>query len=387
MSYSGHRRIIDTDSHLMELDTFLLDATREEHKGKVPTIFDQKDLPLTQEIIDHARTVFEKRQNNAETMAKFEASLLDNRKGGLTRLGAFDPAERSHALDLFGFEMQWVLPTFSFHQVAHLEDPDSLEAGAITLNKAMGDFCSHDPRLKATGYLPLRLGSERSLKLLKQGFDDGCYSFMVDTNQPNDKAFSFTHPAYDPIWAEFEKRGIPVALHVAANGDYEAVSPSFKNNGKSEVAVGGDAPSGELGLFTIGSSAQIFLAAMVFDGIFERHPNLTVISMEHGATWLPSWLRQLDFTAAMLKRLRKFNELPSETAKKHIKVSPFSGEPVGWIIENSSPDMLVFASDYPHPEGGPDPIKRFEATMENCDEATMDKFYYGNMSDAMGLKA
>ena len=99
MSYAEHRRIIDTDSHLMELDTFLHDAARPEHKDKVPTIFDQKDLPITQEIIDHARALFEKRQNNAETMAKFEASLLDNRKGGLTRLGAFNPKERSHVLD------------------------------------------------------------------------------------------------------------------------------------------------------------------------------------------------------------------------------------------------------------------------------------------------
>ncbi|MFT5048041.1 MAG: hypothetical protein ACI8UP_005042, partial [Porticoccaceae bacterium] len=99
MSYAEHRRIIDTDSHLMELDTFLLDATREEHKGKVPTIFDQKDLPVTQEMFDHARALFEKRQNNPDTMAKFEASLLDNRKFGLTRLGAFDQQERSQVVD------------------------------------------------------------------------------------------------------------------------------------------------------------------------------------------------------------------------------------------------------------------------------------------------
>jgi predicted TIM-barrel fold metal-dependent hydrolase len=387
MSYAGHRRIIDTDSHLIELETFLHEAARPEHKDKIPSMLTQKDLPITQDVLDHARALFEKRQNSPETMAKFEASLLDNRKGGLTRLGAFDPAERSHTLDLLGFEMQWVLPTYAFHQIAHLEDPDALKAGAMTLNKAMAEFCSRDPRLKATGYLPLRLGAEQSMKVLQQGFEDGCYSFMVDTNQPNDKAYSFTHPVYDPIWAEFEKRKTPVALHVAANGDYKPVSTSFKNNGKSELAVGGDAPAGELGLFTIGNSAQIFLAAMIFDGIFERHPNLTAISMEHGATWLPSWLRLLDFTAGMMKRLRKFPELPSKTAKKHIKVSPFSGEPVGWIIENSSPDMLVFASDYPHPEGGPDPIKRFEATMENCDQATMDAFYFGNMCQAMRLEA
>jgi hypothetical protein len=61
------------------------------------------------------------------------------------------------------------------------------------------------------------------------------------------------------------------------------------------------------------------------------------------------------FTAGMLMRFRKFAELPSKTAKKPIKASLFSSEPVGWSIEKSSPDMLVFASVHPHLEGGPEP--------------------------------
>ncbi|MEE3174127.1 MAG: amidohydrolase family protein, partial [Pseudomonadota bacterium] len=116
-----------------------------------------------------------------------------------------------------------------------------------------------------------------------------------------------------------------------------------------------------------------------------RHPQLRVISMEHAATWLPSWLHQLDFTASLMKRKRKFVEAPSETARRHLKVSPFAGEPVGWIIDNIGPDMLVFASDYPHPEGTSNPIAKFERTMKGCDQATMDKFYYGNMLDVMNV--
>ena len=70
---------------------------------------------------------------------------------------------------------------------------------------------------------------------------------------------------------------------MAVNGHYKAVSESFKNNGKTELELGGDAPAGELGLMTINSSAELFLSAMIFDGVFDRHPNLKGISMEHGA--------------------------------------------------------------------------------------------------------
>ena len=386
MSYAQHRKIIDADSHVIELDDFLHAVADEEHKDLIPLMSSQKELPVVEAGLARGRELFEKRQKDPETMAKFEEAILDNTKSGWNRLGAFDSAERSHALDLFGYSIQWILPTFSFHQIAHTEDLDVLDAGSRTLNKAMANFCKTDERLKAIGYLPLQLGPEKALAIMKQGFEDGCYSFMIDTNEPNDKNISFTHPDFDPIWNEFVEKKSPFVIHVAVNGHYKAVSESFKNNGKTELELGGDAPAGELGLMTINSSAELFLSAMIFDGVFERHPELKGISMEHGAFWLPSWLKALDYTASLFKRKREFKELPSETARRHIKVSPFAGEPVGWIIENVGPEMLVYASDYPHPEGTSDPIRKFEATMTDCDEETMNAFYHGNMEDLMGIK-
>lgn len=385
MTYAEHRRIIDVDSHLIELDDFLHNAAREEHVALVPSMHDQKGLPVMQAGLDRGRELFARRQQDPAVMAKFEASLMDNTKSGWNRLGAFDPRERSHTLDLLGFEMQWVLPTFSFHQTVHAASDEALEATSITLNKAMADFCRHDERLKAVGYLPMNLGPAVAKRVMDQGFADGCYTFMIPTNEPDPAKPSYTHPDFDPIWQGFTARKTPAGIHVAANGEYNAVSPSFKNNGKSELALGGDAPAGELGLLNIGTSAQLFLSAMIFDGVFERHPELRVVSMEHAATWLPSWLHQLDFTAHMFKRRREFAELPSVTARRHIKVSPFADEPVGWIIDQVGPDMLVFASDYPHPEGTGNPIAKFERNMPNCDQLTFDKFYYGNMLDLMGL--
>jgi|TARA_B110000305_G_C19438217_1_gene640230 predicted TIM-barrel fold metal-dependent hydrolase len=386
MSYAQHRKIIDADSHVIELDDFLSSAATEEDKVFIPEMSSQKELPVVQAGLDRGRELLKKRQEDPSVMKKFEESILDNTKSGWNRIGAFDSKERSRALDVFGYSMQLVLSTFSFHQIAHSNDSEVLEKGSRTLNRAMGSFCSSDDRLKAIGYIPLQLGPDKALDIMKQGFEDGCYSFMIDTNEPSDESLSFTHPDFDPIWKAFSDAKAPFVVHVAVNGHYKAVPQSFKNNGKTELELGGDAPAGELGLMTINNSAEIFLSAMIFDGVFERHPNLKGISMEHGAFWLPSWLKALDYTASLFKRKREFNELPSEVAKRHLKVSPFAGEPIGWIIENIGPNMLVYASDYPHPEGTSDPIRKFEATMTNCDEATMNAFYHGNMEELMDIK-
>ncbi len=213
MTYAQHRIIIDADSHVIELDDFLINAAEGRDASLLPGMAEQTELPVVQAGLDRGRELLTKRQQNPETMAKFEAALLDNTKSGWSRLGSFDPSERSHTLDLFRFRLQWVLPTFAFHQIAHVGEPEVLEAGARTLNKAMGTFCAHDERLKAIGYIPLSLGPDISLALMQQGFLDGCYTFMVDTNEPDKSKVSFTHPDFDPIWAISSR---PIGHHLSA---------------------------------------------------------------------------------------------------------------------------------------------------------------------------
>jgi hypothetical protein len=40
----------------------------------------------------------------------------------------------------------------------------------------------------------------------------------------------------------------------------------------------------------------------------------------------------------------------------------------------------MFSSDYPHPEGTKDPIRRFESTLDAADAAAMDQFYSANFA-------
>lgn len=385
MTYAGTRRIIDVDSHLIELENFLLLTANDDEKSMLPSMLDQKPVMEKRERLELGREQFLARQGNPEIAAQYEAQILDNTKVGWGRLGAFDPVERSRAIDLFGYEIQLVLATFTFHQFYHSPDADVREAGTRALNRAMGNFCKNDSRMRAVGYVPLSFGPQKALELIEQGLADGCYSFAVDTNERNDQGRSFTHPDFDPVWAKFVEQQIPVVTHVAINGHYDPVSPSFRNNGRVFHEIGDDAPAGEIGVMTIANSVQLFLGAMIYDGVFERHPELRVISMEHGCLWLPGWLKMMDFTANIFKRLRPFAEAPSMTAKRHIKVAPFAGEPVGWVIDQVGPEMLVYASDYPHPEGSGDPIAKFEETMTNCDQATMDAFYFNNMAQVMRL--
>ena len=47
----------------------------------------------------------------------------------------------------------------------------------------------------------------------------------------------------------------------------------------------------------------------------------------------------------------------------------------------------MFSSDYPHIEGGRNPLKRFELSTPNLSESAKENFYATNYADMMGSRA
>jgi hypothetical protein len=111
-------------------------------------------------------------------------------------------------------------------------------------------------------------------------------------------------------------------------------------------------------------------------------------AIELGASWGPSWMRFMDSAAAAFvkneERLHKLSAKPSEIARRQVRVTPYPHEDTGWIVRNSGEEMLLFSSDFPHVEGGRNPLKRFNEALEGCTGAEIERFYCDNFIDLMG---
>ena len=101
-----------------------------------------------------------------------------------------------------------------------------------------------------------------------------------------------------------------------------------------------------------------------------------------------AWTRQMesafDAFARHEERLGALSLRPSEYVRRQVRATPYPTEDVGWIIEQSGPEVCLFSSDYPHVEGGRRPIERFEASLGDAGDAVRDAFYAGNFLDLMG---
>jgi predicted TIM-barrel fold metal-dependent hydrolase len=303
-------------------------------------------------------------------------------------LGAFDPAERKRANDLLGFRGQLVFPTSAFNQVIGASDRDVFIGGVRALNRGMLAFCEGDRRNIGTAYLPLGVGVEAAQALLEEIILAGFRVVVIDTIAPRD-GLAFSHPAYDPIWARITGADLAIALHVGVNGGYyNPVPSSFFNNGRTlPPHSDGDAPRDALSYMSIQYNAELFLASLIFDGVLERFPTLRIAVVELGAAWMVSFLKQIDQSYRAFRRLQDLGHLrnaPSDYIRRQVKITPFAGEDIGWMLASGLEDLLMFASDYPHHEGTDDPIGRFEKTMPSVSEVVRTKFYSDNFRTFMG---
>ena len=388
MPYAHRPDIHDADTHMMECESWIADFADPDIRPRLAPFVGGRQEPLA--TIADARAKLHSRRNDPAAALADEADFMAMRHKGWHALGAFDANERVRANDLLGFKAQLVFPTSAFNQVIDAREPEVLVGGVRALNRGMASFCSVDSRMLGTAYLPLGQGPQMAMTLLNEAIAAGFRVVVVDTIAP-EGGLSFTHPDYDPLWARIQDADLAVTLHVGVNGgQYNPVPASFYNNGRTIPPHSeGDAPRDALAYMSIQYNAELFLSAMIFDGVLERFPGLRIGVIELGASWIISWMKHLDQAHRAFRRLQDLSSVkmpPSDYVRRQIKVTPFAGEDVGWLLASGAEDLLMFSSDYPHHEGTDDPIGRFERTMEATPEAARAKFYAGNFKALLGSR-
>jgi len=270
-------------------------------------------------------------------------------------------------------------------RMEHANDLDLAYGAARAHNRAMVDFCSVDRRLLPVGYVPLA-DFARARSMAAEAIRLGCRALMIPSACP--KGHSPSHVGLFPVWATAQEAGVPIVFHVGGGG--RLLDPSYFVNGLPPVKDfhGGAENFRSVDYMAIPFPPMQTLATMIFDRVFDHYPRLKVGVIEQGAVWLPSWTRQMesavDAFAKGEERLRQLELRPSEYVRRQIRVTPYPAEPVGWISEQVGPEVCLFSSDYPHVEGGRNPIKRFEHSLGDCGEDVKRRFYCDNFVDLMG---
>ncbi len=381
MAYApDNRAIYDADSHIMELPDFLKRYADPDLRDDIPEVSYSASLVTDEEVAEIMEQGGQHSAAHVNEMIEMGDSLIAEAKE-IQALGAFNASDRSKAMDLLGFRKQLVFATHSvalpFHPSSKT-DPKLRYGATRAHNRHMSDFCADDDRLMGVGVVPLDT-PELAIKELDFALEAGMEAIWVPHRAPI--GFAPGHVDLEPFWARLAEAGVPFVLHVG--GSPLQALKAWSNNGRKAVRdwMGGGENVRTKDAAVMHQVPETFISMLLIDGVFERHQNLRGAAVELGAGWVPEMLRRLDWVSRIYSRVDesvRFERKPSEQLTAQMGFTPFPIEDVGGLIEQSNPDLYLFSSDYPHVEGGKDPIGKFEQSLSGHDEPVKTQFYTEN---------
>ena len=149
------------------------------------------------------------------------------------------------------------------------------------------------------------------------------------------------NPAFEPLWNVLEELDTPLCLHEGTTQDVPQAGFDRYENFLFRHVISHP------------HEMQMACLSVICGGVLERHPKLRVAFLESGVGWIAHCLERLDHHMEYWGHASAPLPLkPSEyfTQQCYISADPDEAIVPG-IIDVIGDDNILFASDYPHPDG------------------------------------
>ncbi len=354
------QKIIDADAHVREPGDLLLKWLEPKYKDRAPQF-----VPGGTGGYRYGDEQWPQRVSGsmgAGSLNFLETTFKEYFEAGWSR------ESQLKAMDWYGLDMAFLYPTHGLN-LWFFRSMDAEMGGALVraYNNWLHDFCQADPqRLRPVAGLDLRDPAAAVQELRRIG-KLGFRAAWVRPNPINDRLLNSAD--YEPLWAECEELDIPVGVHEG--------SPT------PVPAVGADRFDTYFGRHACSHPMEQMMAflALVEGGVLERHPKLRFSFLEAGCGWLPYWLFRLD--AEYKNRKSEVGDrvkmAPSEYFRRQCYVSCEPDEPyLPALIDYIGEDKLLFASDYPHADHGPEIMEELAGLEGKLSKQAFRKLIWDN---------
>lgn len=214
----------------------------------------------------------------------------------------------------------------------------------IAFTRALNDWIQaewldRDPRLAASIVLPMQDTPACLEELDRLAHNQQFVQALVLANgeEPLGKR------RYWPIWEKLEKIGIPLGVHAGSSYHNPVTTLGWTNYYIEDYAAQ-----------TFGFQAQ--LANLVTEGVFVKFPEMKVVLIESGVTWLPGFIWRLSkFWRGVRREVPWVDRPPGDIIRDNVRmtVQPLDAPEDAQALEKAinqiqSDEFLLYASDYPH---------------------------------------
>ncbi|MFE0203457.1 amidohydrolase family protein [Streptomyces sp. NPDC058985] len=276
-----------------------------------------------------------------------EARALDARRNGPAALAVSgpmvrervprltDPAVRLAAMDAQGVDVQLVSPSPSHYH--YWTDEDTAEKLYRLANEATAAHCSAAPeRLRGLGLAPLQ-HPEQAVRALDHALEQGLAGVEISSHAPGRE---LSDPSYEPFWTRAGETGALVFLHPFGCTLDERLDQWYLSN-------------------TVGQPTEnaVALSHLIFSGVLDRHPELTLIAA-HGGGYLPTHIGRSDHAWSARSDAGAGCAHPPSSYLKRLYFDSLVHDPhvLRELVRVAGADRVLLGSDFPFDMGTEDPV-------------------------------
>lgn len=299
---------------------------------------------------------------------------------GVSAPGAYTLENRLQVMDMMGISRQLVFPQVIVCFMIWGND----EHADLTMRNYNDHVCdwtrSSKGRVSAAAVLRTQ-NLEDLLKETDRVLKKGAKAVFINEGEPI-AGLSPADPALDPFWSRLAEAPVPLLMHIGGQFGF------FKSQawGKADIFKQGGFGAGEPVdahlMSTIHMAPQNFIQTLVMGGVLERHPGLTLGAIELGAHWVGPMADLMDtlIGQSFAKNARAGLSLkPSEYLTRQFRATPYLMEDIATMIDRYGlEDVYAFSTDFPHEEGGRDPIGRMGGNVARLGEKMLERFFVTN---------
>lgn len=237
-----------------------------------------------------------------------------------------------------------------------IHNPDA----ALALSQAVNDWqmtewLQKEPRLRASIVVPPQYPDLAAEEIRRIGHHPKFVQVLLPVRAP----WPYGNRNYHPIYKAASEHNLKIAIHFGGVPGTPPTPTGWPTFYIEEYA----------GMASVFQSQML---SIISGGIFNHFPNLKIIFLESGWTWLPALMWRFDKDWKGIRReVPWLTEPPSHDIRKHMRFSltPIDAPPqkkslIQIIEQMGSEDLILYASDYPHhhdnvlPPDLPEPLKQ-----------------------------
>ncbi|HEX4531251.1 MAG TPA: amidohydrolase family protein [Acidimicrobiia bacterium] len=373
--------VIDADSHWTEPHDLFTRVAPARVRDRVPRVEEVEGIPTW---------VFD-----GHVLGQATAAAVIGRDGrkesadiGLNQwsiddihVGAYDPKVRLEVLDECGIDAQIIFPStigLGGQDLGMVEDQDLCRLVIELYNDQMAEIqADSNDRLLPMPLMPA-WDIDTCIAEAKRVAALGARGVNMTSDPQDLGAPDLGDRAWDPFWETCTEHQLPVHFHIGASvtamtfyGKYPWDSHAMD----TKLAICGS-------LLFIGNARVV--TNLILSGMFDRHPDLKMVSVESGVGWVPFILETLDYEMSenAPTELAKLEKMPSEYFRSNLYATFWfenNRNKLPDLIDAVGEDSILFETDFPHPTClYPNPLASVEAKMATLAPEVRKKIYGEN---------